>query len=132
MVDGGYGFVDLKGLENLKFDFELGTPFRPFEQLMGVLRFVSRDHIPFAYQVGFSLQMIGFVLVLIIAVGLDVRPKFPYYRLLPPRFWASLGGEEQDWGAIVKFPFIEEKRLLKAMAGTSFPFYVKHKPDHSL
>jgi hypothetical protein len=86
MVDEGYGFVDLKGLESLKLDFELGTPFRPFEQLMGVLPFASRDHIPLAYQVGVSFQMNGFVLVLIIAVGLDVRPKFPYHSLLPPRF----------------------------------------------
>jgi hypothetical protein len=86
MVDGGYGFVDLKGLEKMKFDFQLGTPFRPFEQLMGVLPFASRDHIPLAYQVGFSLQMNGFVLMLIIAVGHDVLPKFPYHRFLLPRF----------------------------------------------
>jgi 5'-3' exoribonuclease 1 len=37
----------------MEFKLELGTPFRPFEQLMGVLPFASRDHIPLAYQVGF-------------------------------------------------------------------------------
>lgn len=33
------------------FEFDLGKPFRPFEQLMGVLPSASKDLIPFAYQV---------------------------------------------------------------------------------
>jgi 5'-3' exonuclease len=37
----------------MQFEFELGTPFKPFEQLMGVLPFASREHIPLAYQVQF-------------------------------------------------------------------------------
>lgn len=48
-----YSFVskDLLGLEDMAFEFDLGKPFRPFEQLMGVLPAASKDLIPLAYQV---------------------------------------------------------------------------------
>jgi hypothetical protein len=36
----------------MKFDFKLGTPFKPYEQLMGVLPVASMEHIPMAYRVG--------------------------------------------------------------------------------
>lgn len=42
---------DLRGLGDMSFAFELGKPFHPFEQLMGVLPSASKDHIPQAYQV---------------------------------------------------------------------------------
>lgn len=35
----------------MAFEFSLGTPFKPYEQLMGVLPLASKDHIPLAYQV---------------------------------------------------------------------------------
>lgn len=41
---------DLREIDKMKFDFDLGTPFKPFEQLMGVLPLASKDHIPLAYQ----------------------------------------------------------------------------------
>jgi len=40
---------DLKDVDNMSFYFPLGTPFRPYEQLMGVLPLASRDNIPSAY-----------------------------------------------------------------------------------
>ena len=46
--------TDFKDLDKMKFDFQLGKPFRPFEQLMGVLPAASKDHIPEAYQVSVS------------------------------------------------------------------------------
>lgn len=35
----------------MTFDFALGRPFRPFEQLMGVLPSASKELIPPAYRV---------------------------------------------------------------------------------
>jgi hypothetical protein len=51
-VDGSC--VDLRGVDKMEFKFDLGRPFRPFEQLMGVLPVASKEHIPLAYQVRHS------------------------------------------------------------------------------
>ena len=40
----------------------------------------------------------------------------------PTEFEQDLNGKKQDWEAIVKIPFIDEKRLLKAMARALKPF----------
>lgn len=43
--------IDFKDVDKMTFNFELGTPFKPFQQLMGVLPAASMEHIPLAYQV---------------------------------------------------------------------------------
>ena len=43
--------VDLKGVDEMHFEFTLGIPFKPFEQLMGVLPEASKEQIPPAYRV---------------------------------------------------------------------------------
>jgi len=43
--------ADLKNIADLHFDFELGKPFTPFQQLMGVLPEESKEHVPSAYRV---------------------------------------------------------------------------------
>ena len=48
-----YELSDLRGVDQMTFQFELGTPFKPFQQLMGVLPVASMEHIPAAYQVGY-------------------------------------------------------------------------------
>ena len=42
---------DLKGLEEMSFEFEMGLPFRPFEQLMGVMPEASKELLPLPYRV---------------------------------------------------------------------------------
>lgn len=43
---------DLKGVDKFEFNFDLGSPFKPFEQLMGVLPDLSNQFIPKAFRVG--------------------------------------------------------------------------------
>ena len=89
---------DLRGVDQMKFEFTLGQPFKPFEQLMGVLPVASKEHIPQAYQ------------------DLMYDPNSPILDFYPLEFEQDLNGKKQEWEAIVKIPFIDEKRLLKAMA----------------
>lgn len=35
----------------MEFEFTLGLPFKPYEQLMGVLPEASKEHIPAAFRV---------------------------------------------------------------------------------
>lgn len=40
----------MRGVDEMSFDLKLGTPFKLYQQLMGVLPVASMDHIPLAYQ----------------------------------------------------------------------------------
>jgi len=44
----------------------------------------------------------------------------PILDFYPLGFEQDLNGKKQDWEAVVKIPFIDEERLLNAMAGKSF------------
>jgi 5'-3' exoribonuclease 1 len=46
-------------------------------------------------------------------------PNSPILDFYPLEFELDLNGKKQDWEAIVKIPFIDQVRLLKAMAGVS-------------
>lgn len=89
---------DLKNIADFKFDLKLGTPFKPFQQLMGVLPADSQEHVPQAYR------------------DLMNDETSPIYDFYPRGFDLDMNGKKQDWEAVVKIPFIDEKRLLKAMA----------------
>ncbi|SGY47624.1 BQ5605_C001g00550 [Microbotryum silenes-dioicae] len=89
---------DLNKAYTYEFNFELGKPFKPFEQLMGVLPDLSSQHIPLAFR------------------DLLSDPTSPILDFYPVNFEQDLNGKKQDWEAIVKIPFIDEKRLLATMA----------------
>ena len=89
---------DLQYAEEYTFNFDLGTPFHPFEQLMGVLPDLSSSHIPLAFR------------------DLLSDPTSPIIDFYPVDFEQDLNGKKQDWEAIVKIPFIDVKRLLSTMA----------------
>ena len=42
-------------------------------------------------------------------------PNSPIIDFYPTEFEQDLNGKKQDWEAIVKIPFIDEQRLLRAM-----------------
>jgi len=86
-----------KGL-GADINFKLGQPFKPFQQLMGVLPDRSKKIVPVAYH------------------ELMTSPDSPIIDFYPRDFELDMNGKKQDWEAIVKIPFIDEERLLTAMA----------------
>ncbi|CAK7270581.1 exonuclease II Exo2 [Sporothrix epigloea] len=87
----------LKGL-GADLTFKLGQPFRPFEQLMGVLPDRSKSIVPSVYW------------------GLMTDPASPIIDFYPRDFDLDMNGKKMEWEAVVKIPFIDERRLLDAMA----------------
>jgi 5'-3' exoribonuclease 1 len=79
-------------------NFKLGQPFRPYQQLMGVLPDRSKSIVPTAYH------------------DLMTNPKSPIIDFYPRDFTLDMNGKKQEWEAVVKIPFIDESRLLPAMA----------------
>ncbi|KAI8137507.1 XRN 5'-3' exonuclease N-terminus-domain-containing protein [Fennellomyces sp. T-0311] len=89
---------DLKNIEKYQdVSFDLGRPFRPYEQLMGVLPTLSKQLLPVAYR------------------ELMTSTTSPILDFYPSNFDMDLNGKKQDWEAVVRIPFIDEKRLLEAM-----------------
>ena len=86
-----------KGL-GADLNFPLGQPFRPFQQLMGVLPDRSKKIVPTVYH------------------ELMTSPDSPIIDFYPRDFELDMNGKKMEWEAVVKIPFIDEKRLLAAMA----------------
>ena len=99
----------------MTFKFELGKPFHPFEQLMGVLPEASRELIPLPYRVSMMRFSRGVVLYPP-SQPLMFNVDSPILDFYPRDFELDMNGKKQEWEAIVKIPFIDEKRLLQAMA----------------
>ena len=57
-----HGKIDFVGVDKMTFQFELGKPFRPFEQLMGVLPAASDELVPPPYRVSLIYFSRGMVL----------------------------------------------------------------------
>ncbi|CAI2164057.1 10835_t:CDS:10 [Funneliformis geosporum] len=88
---------DLHDLERFNIDFELERPFKPFEQLMGVLPEGSKNLIPIPYQ------------------DLLTNPNSPIIDFYPQEFELDMNGKKQDWEAVVNIPFIDQKKLVAAL-----------------
>ncbi|KAG9988400.1 hypothetical protein KCU72_g21488, partial [Aureobasidium melanogenum] len=86
-----------KGLK-ANMDFKLGQPFRPYQQLMGVLPDRSKTIVPDVYH------------------PLMTSPDSPIIDFYPRDFDLDMNGKKMEWEAVVKIPFIDEQRLLSAMA----------------
>lgn len=85
-----------KGI-NADMSFPLGQPFRPYQQLMGVLPDRSKTIVPTPYH------------------DLMTNPDSPIIDFYPRDFELDMNGKKMEWEAVVKIPFIDEKRLLPAM-----------------
>jgi 5'-3' exoribonuclease 1 len=103
----------------MQFEFTLGIPFKPFEQLMGVLPEASKEHIPPAYRVRLPSLTYAPYHLPYFTQELMCDSESPIIDFYPQEFVQDLNGKKQEWEAIVKIPFITEDRLLKAMAGAN-------------
>lgn len=88
------GISDVDGFEP---KFDLSKPFRPFDQLMGVLPDRSKSLIPPAYR------------------WLMTEEASPIRDFYPHTFELDRNGKRAPWEAVVLIPFLDEKRLLSAL-----------------
>lgn len=82
---------------SLPIEFELGEPFLPFQQLMGVLPPRSADALPAEI------------------ASLMRDPSSEIADFYPADFAIDLNGKKFAWQAVVLLPFIDETRLVEAM-----------------
>jgi 5'-3' exoribonuclease 2 len=82
----------------MELSFEKGTPFKPYEQLMGVLPASSNHAIPKVFH------------------SLMTEPDSEIIDFYPEDFPVDLNGKKFAWQGVVLLPFIDEKRLLAAMS----------------
>ncbi|KAJ3108114.1 5'-3' exoribonuclease 2 [Phlyctochytrium bullatum] len=101
---------DFYFISELNIQFELGEPFKPFEQLMGVLPAASRAHIPKVFH------------------SLMTEESSPIIDFYPEKFPIDLNGKKYAWQGVALLPFIEENRLLEAM----LPLYKHLSEDETL
>ncbi|KZV17385.1 5'-3' exoribonuclease 3-like [Dorcoceras hygrometricum] len=85
---------DFRGLTQIRVKFEKGSPFKPFDQLMGVLPPKSAHALPEAYQ------------------RLMIDEDSSIIDLYPTEFETDVDGKRYLWQGVVKLPFIDERRLL--------------------
>ncbi|XP_058200001.1 5'-3' exoribonuclease 3-like isoform X1 [Rhododendron vialii] len=85
---------DLRGLSQVKVNFDKGSPFKPFDQLMGVLPPRSSHALPRVYR------------------PLMTSEESEIIDFYPTNFQLDEEGKRFTWQAICKLPFIDEERLL--------------------
>lgn len=80
-----------------KISFDVSTPFKPFEQLMAVLPERSKALVPRALW------------------PLMTEDNSPIKDFYPKEFELDMNDKKNEWEAIVKIPFVDQKRLLDAL-----------------
>jgi 5'-3' exoribonuclease 2 len=104
--------ADFKDMAKVKLNFEKGKPFKPYEQLMGVLPAASNHAIPEPFR------------------SLMSDPDSPIIDFYPTDFGLDLNGKKFKWQGVVLLPFIDEKRLLDAMA-TRYPLLSEEEVERN-
>ena len=94
--------ADFVGLDKMNVKFVKGKAFKPFEQLMGVLPAASNHAIPEVFR------------------SLMSDKESEIIDFYPEDFPIDMNGKKFAWQGVALLPFIDEKRLLNAMA-TKYP-----------
>ncbi|KAK7205804.1 exoribonuclease 2 [Myxozyma melibiosi] len=88
---------DFVGIGELEIKFDMGKPFRPYEQLMGVMPSASAHTLP------------------PILRELMTSEDSEIIDFYPENFAQDMNGQAVEWKSIALLPFIDEQRLLKAI-----------------
>jgi 5'-3' exoribonuclease 1 len=88
---------DVNDFSDIDLNFEMGEPFKPFEQLLAVLPSASKALLPKAFE------------------DLVTNSSSPLIDYYPEDFETDQNEKQQTWEAVVLIPFIDEKRLLEAV-----------------
>lgn len=88
---------DLCDIDRIRIDFELGKPFRPFDQLMAVFPAASQSHVPEPFR------------------HLMTNADSELIDFYPTTFPVDMNGKRHAWQGVALLPFIDEDRLLAAV-----------------
>lgn len=87
---------DIVNFREVDTQFDMGEPFKPYDQLLSVLPAASSSLLPKVYR------------------GLVTSNDSPLAQYFPTEIEYDLNGKQNDWEAVVLAPFIDEDALLKA------------------
>ncbi|KAM0682406.1 5'-3' exoribonuclease 2 [Mitosporidium daphniae] len=87
--------------DNASISFAKGSPFRPFEQLLGVLPEASSSLLPLSF------------------AKLMRNVDSPIIDFYPTTFKIDLNGKKHSWKGVALLPFIDQSRLLTAACSIS-------------
>jgi 5'-3' exoribonuclease 2 len=95
--------------------FELGKPFQPFEQLMGVFP-AARSVLVYTYDHHSDVWFCSRQQIPAAFHSLMIAEDSPIIDFYPSSFDIDMNGKRMAWQGVALLPFIDQKRLLDAMA----------------